>query len=88
MKTKEEMTAIKEDVETLNSKLAELSENELKEVTGGFIPPYPLSGLTLKTGCKDTNGNDPNGWEDPKYILGVGSKVSGMQTSPEAKPVD
>ena len=35
MKTKEELNALKEDVETLNRKLAELSEDELKEVVGG-----------------------------------------------------
>ena len=35
MKTKEELTAIKEEVAALNAKLAELTEDELKEVTGG-----------------------------------------------------
>ena len=35
MKTKEELNALKEEVETLNSKLAELSEDELKQVSGG-----------------------------------------------------
>ena len=35
MKTKEELNALKEEVETLNKKLAELSEDELKDVAGG-----------------------------------------------------
>ena len=35
MKTPEELTALKEEVETLNKKLRELSEEELAEVTGG-----------------------------------------------------
>ena len=35
MKTKEELNALKEEVETLNKKLAELSEDELKQVSGG-----------------------------------------------------
>ena len=35
MKTKEELNAIKEDVETLNKKLKELTEEELNQVTGG-----------------------------------------------------
>ena len=39
MKTKEELNALKEEVETLNKKLAELSEEELELVTGGFIEP-------------------------------------------------
>ena len=37
MKTKEELNALKEEVETLNKKLAELSEDELKQVSGGGI---------------------------------------------------
>lgn len=35
MKTKEELNAIKEEIETLNKKLAELTEEELEQVTGG-----------------------------------------------------
>ena len=35
MKTKEELNALKEEVETLNKKLAELTEEELAQVTGG-----------------------------------------------------
>ena len=37
MKTKEELNALKNEVKDLNAKLAELSEDELKEVTGGVI---------------------------------------------------
>lgn len=35
MKTKEELNAIKEEVEAINKKLKELTEDELKEVIGG-----------------------------------------------------
>ena len=35
MKTKEELNALKEEVETLNQKLAELSVEELAQVCGG-----------------------------------------------------
>ena len=35
MKTKEELNALKEEAETLNKKLAELSEEELAQVSGG-----------------------------------------------------
>ena len=35
MKTKEELNALKEEVKALNKKLAELSEDELKQVAGG-----------------------------------------------------
>lgn len=35
MKSKEELNALKEEVETLNKKLHELTEEELAQVTGG-----------------------------------------------------
>ena len=38
MKTKEELNALKEEVETLNKKLLELTEEELAQVTGGAKP--------------------------------------------------
>ena len=38
MKTKEELNALKEEVETLNKKLAELNDEELEQVAGGSIP--------------------------------------------------
>ena len=37
MKTKEELNALKEEVETLNKKLHELTEEELAQVSGGII---------------------------------------------------
>ena len=36
MKTQEELNAIKEEVETLNKKLTELTDEELEQVTGGY----------------------------------------------------
>ena len=76
MKTKEELNALKNEVEAMNVKLAELSEEELKEVTGGFIPPYPPTRLSPDIACKDTARNDQSGWDDPKFILGAGSDIS------------
>ena len=35
-KTKEELDALKEEVEAVNEKLAELTEEEIAQVTGGF----------------------------------------------------
>ena len=35
MKTKQELNALKKEVDTLNKKLAELSEEELAQVAGG-----------------------------------------------------
>ena len=37
MKTKEELNALKEEVETLNEKLHELTDEELAQVAGGFV---------------------------------------------------
>ena len=51
MKTKEELNKLKEEVETLKSKLAELNEEELEQVAGGlkFIP------ILLKNDLKDSD---------------------------------
>ena len=38
MKTKEELNALKEEVDNMNRKLAELSEDELEQVFGGVAP--------------------------------------------------
>ena len=35
MKTAEELNALKEEIETLNKKLHELTEEEMEQVTGG-----------------------------------------------------
>ena len=40
MKTKEELNALKEEVETVSKKLAELTEEELAQVAGGVLPYY------------------------------------------------
>ena len=42
MKTKEELNALKEEVETLNEKLHELTDEELERVTGGGFTVYIL----------------------------------------------
>ena len=48
MKTKEELNALKEEVETLNNKLAELSEDEMEEVTGGWNTGFMKMVSTLE----------------------------------------
>ena len=62
MKTKEELNALKEEVEALNKKLAELTDEELAQIVGGsaFLCPMPC-GMTLKYGthCNVRNENDP-----------------------------
>ena len=46
MKTKEELNALKEEVETVSKKLHELTDEELAQVTGGYMkvpvePAFP-----------------------------------------------
>ena len=43
MKTKEELNEIKEEIEKLDTKLHELTEEELEQVTGG-APPIGFGG--------------------------------------------
>ena len=53
MKTKEELNVIKEEVESVNKKLHELTEEELAQVTGGLargskddvVPGLHMGGL-------------------------------------------
>ena len=65
MKTKEELTALKAEVETLNKRLAELSEDELKQVTGGVAG----NGVILVTaeGPAPEKGNTVMGIPMGKY---------------------
>ena len=42
MKSKEELNALKEEVEQLSKKLAELSDEELQQVAGGRGPDIDL----------------------------------------------
>ena len=48
MKTKEELSALKEEVETLSAKLRELTDDELSEVTGGAV-----FGIKVRQAVKD-----------------------------------
>ena len=54
MKTKEELSALKEEVEALNKKLAELTEEELTQVSGGVLPYEPAAGTEKSRSSKDT----------------------------------
>ena len=54
MKTKEELNALKEEVETLNKKLHELTEEELEQVSGGST-----SGIAkISNASPKKNGSD------------------------------
>ena len=51
MKSKEELNALKEEVETLGKKLAELTDEELAQVTGGASRGSPDNELPDDGGC-------------------------------------
>ena len=54
MKTPEELNALKKEVEAVNRKLAELTEEELSQVTGGISNE---GGLVIPTIVLDKKGN-------------------------------
>ena len=54
MKSKEELTAPKEEVETMNEKLHELTDEELAQVSGGV-----LSVANLHNIARPGDGNGP-----------------------------
>lgn len=62
MKTPEELNALKNEVDTLNKKLAELSEEELEQVTGGNAvasTPVSASQTTCLYSSFTSRGYDP-----------------------------
>ena len=72
MRTKEDLNALKEEVETLNNKLAQLSEEELEQVVGGGgqgrLEKY------LKTLCPDKSQILVDNGEGKQLVLDTGLK--------------
>ena len=82
MNTKEELNALKEEVETLNKKLAELTEDELILVTGGATEEG-LNGHIYAVPTSEV----PN--DDPQIIGGFVPKTEPvMSPSGESSPFD
>ena len=69
MKTSEELFALKEEVEALNKKLAELSEDELQQVTGSIIPFLVLSPDTALGSTPDSSLPSTDFKGKFKYII-------------------
>ena len=58
-KAKEELNAIKEEVETVNEKLAELTPEEIAQVNGGGTDPlYVVDGVNMTSGIDCLNPNE------------------------------
>ena len=64
MKTKEELNALKEEVETLNKKLAELTEEELAQVSGGAGKAFTSGNYTVGDWVKTNTAGFGYGGED------------------------
>ena len=83
MKTPEELNTLKEEVETLNKKLAELSEDELTQVSGGVVSGF---GNNHKSEVKDVKlyGEfllSPTGNEDLVIVPGGVAEPVGQATN-------
>ena len=63
MKTKEELNALKNEVDTLKKKLGELSGAELMQVAGGFTPIAKGNTVTAKLDGLDRKDIDRGGIE-------------------------
>ena len=60
MKTKEELNALKNEIKALNSKLAELNEEEFIQVTGGGSQSSWGTGWGVTLAKKEGNHWDPD----------------------------
>ena len=58
MKTKKELNTLKEEIETVNRKFRELTEDELEQVNGGttVIIPLPFKDATVTCNCSVVSG--------------------------------
>ena len=65
-KTAEELNIIKEEVETVNKKLVELNDEELKQVTGGVMPVIHASVIRNLLGSGVEYNSDSNNWKSDK----------------------
>ena len=66
MKTQEELNALKEEYESLNNKLQELNEEELKQVTGGLFPVIFASTIrNILNNVSDLQGNSNQTYREP-----------------------
>lgn len=65
MKTAEELNVLKNEVEAINAKLAELSEDEIALVTGGADDPATEPSRTVP------------GWQDQVRMFGAAGGIGG-----------
>ena len=68
MKSKEELKAIKEEVKAVNKKLQELTEEELKQVTGGAVPEGIPIQTIMNVGEKDVKFSISPSHSEPEVL--------------------
>ena len=65
-KTQEELNALKQEYESLNNKLQELNEDELKQVTGGLLPIIFASAVrNILNNTANLQGDSNQGYKEP-----------------------
>ena len=65
-KTQEELNALKQEYESLNNKLQELNEDELKQVTGGLFPVIFASTIRdILNKTSSLQGDSSQGYKEP-----------------------
>lgn len=70
MKTREELNEIKNEVDALSEKLKELSEEEMKEVTGGMkIVVIKSTKDACETEAPGSLGKVPEIHKDERYVM-------------------
>ena len=74
MKTPEELNALKEEVEALNKKLAELSEEELNQVAGGVVPFDVIPEQDYDVGWKKDGDDVGEPLEPGNYFAPISSR--------------
>ena len=79
MKSKEELNTLKEEVEAMNKKLAELTDDELKQVTGGMTEQELIE--VAKLAQIDITKNDKNKLiEDMEQIIELSNKILDVES--------
>ena len=61
-KSKEELNALKEDVETVNKKLRELTPEELEQVTGGWVAAFGIADAKFASVAEGKPGDNAGFW--------------------------
>ena len=71
MKTREELYALKEKIETLDKKLAELTEEEQEQVSSDKISnEYPMPHVSPETYCRSVCGLKAESFPVPEICPG------------------